>query len=198
MAEKSGKKIFSHFTMQTMIIAAALVLLFIAAAVRFGNYLGDRPEPPVSAAAADTYTVEVKGAMEEPGVYEVPAGSRVDDVLALVQLSDDAATGSLNRAAFVSDGSELVIAAEGDSAAESGIYYGTDENDGTAITSLVNINTAGLAELETLPGIGPVKAQAIIDHREKDGAFLTKEQIMNVSGIGQATYNKLEGYISVD
>ncbi|MBQ1501868.1 MAG: helix-hairpin-helix domain-containing protein, partial [Firmicutes bacterium] len=49
-----------------------------------------------------------------------------------------------------------------------------------------------------LPGIGPVKAQAIIDHREKDGAFLTKEQIMNVSGIGQATYNKLEGYICVD
>ncbi len=63
--------------------------------------------------------------------------------------------------------------------------------------ALVNINTAGLTELETLNGIGSSKAQAIIDYRTQNGAFATIEEIMNVSGIGQATFNNIKDFITV-
>ena len=63
---------------------------------------------------------------------------------------------------------------------------------------IININSADAEELQTLSGIGPVKAQAIIDHRDSYGNFVTKKQIMDVSGIGEATYEKLEAYICVE
>lgn len=62
----------------------------------------------------------------------------------------------------------------------------------------INLNTASLAELDKLPGIGPVKAQAIIDYRNAKGGFAKKSEIVNVSGIGQATYEKIKGMIMVD
>ena len=63
---------------------------------------------------------------------------------------------------------------------------------------MININTAGAEELQMLSGIGPAKASAIISYREKNGNFLTKEQIMNVSGIGQGTFDKIKDNISVE
>ncbi len=68
----------------------------------------------------------------------------------------------------------------------------------TSADGLINLNTATLAELDKLPGIGPAKAQAIIDYRDKKGGFTKKSQIKNVSGIGDATYEKIEGMITVE
>lgn len=73
-----------------------------------------------------------------------------------------------------------------------------EEKKGANTQSLINLNTASLAELDKLPGIGPAKAQAIIDYRNAKGGFKKTSQIMNVSGIGQATYDKIKGMITVD
>jgi competence protein ComEA len=67
----------------------------------------------------------------------------------------------------------------------------------TITTELVNINTASIAELDTLPGIGPTTAQKIIDYREQNGPFVSIEDIVNVSGIGPASYERLKDLITV-
>lgn len=75
--------------------------------------------------------------------------------------------------------------------------YAAEKAEDTADTGLININTAGRAELESLPGIGPAIADAIISYREERGFFETKEEIMDVSGIGRAKFNAVSGLISV-
>ncbi len=72
------------------------------------------------------------------------------------------------------------------------------QSAGKPIANLININTASAAELETLPGVGPSKAAAIINYREENGPFRAVSEIQNVSGIGPATYAKLKGQITVE
>jgi competence protein ComEA len=74
----------------------------------------------------------------------------------------------------------------------------TTSQKSSSVSSLININSASNAQLDTLPGIGPTKAQAIIDYRNSSGKFITIEDIMKVSGIGQATFDKMKSLITVD
>jgi len=202
------KRKWNFPSMRTIILAVALIMLFFAAGARFGKYMGGEQMLPAIDESAAVYSVDVKGAVMQSGIYTVPAGSRVEDLLEAVELAPDAAPELLNRAAPITDGSELIVpVSEGNidwnavASDKGGAYYGKQESSSSessaAFSGVININTAGVDQLDLLPGIGPTKAQAIIDHRNDHGNFITKEQIMNVSGIGQATYDKIKDNITV-
>ncbi len=140
-------------------------------------------QPPPEAAPI---TVHITGAVVSPGIHQIPDGSRVGDAIeaagGFLPLADQE---NLNLAALVEDGSKINV--EKRNSAEGG--------SGGA---RVNINTASLEELDTLPGIGPSTAQAIIDHRQQFGYFQRTDEIMNVSGIGPSTYERIEDLITVE
>ncbi|MDH3944451.1 MAG: helix-hairpin-helix domain-containing protein [Anaerolineae bacterium] len=146
------------------------------------------PSPP-------PLTVHVEGAVAQPGVYALPPGSRLRDAVeAAGGLLPDADPARLNLAAFLSDGQRITVPLIGQEPAEPLTAANPDGQPG----ALVNINTAALAELEDLPGIGPVKAQAIIDHRTIYGPFESIEEIMQVPGIGPATFDLIQDLITVE
>lgn len=133
--------------------------------------------------------VDVAGAVPRPGVYELPPGSRVKDaVQAAGGFLAEADRSAVNLAAPLEDGQKLQIPfLPGAQAA------GVPPTPEPA--QLININTATLEELMTLPGIGPTLAQRIIDYRETYGDFYFIEDIMNVSGIGPATFENIKDLI---
>ena len=154
--------------------------------------------------------VHICGAVNRPGVYTFPEGSRVcDAVEAAGGLSEDAAESLLNQAALLSDGLQIVVPtleeAEGLSrqTASSGIFSSDISGAGSAAggeeagNGLVNINTATLEELMTLPGIGQTRAEAIVAYRDEQGGFQSIEDIMNVSGIKEGSFAKLKDRITV-
>ena len=156
------------------------------------------------------WMVHICGAVNRPGVYTFPEGSRVcDAVEAAGGLSEDAAESLLNQAALLSDGLQIVVPtleeAEGLSrqTASSGIFSSDISGAGSAAggeeagNGLVNINTATLEELMTLPGIGQTRAEAIVAYRDEQGGFQSIEDIMNVSGIKEGSFAKLKDRITV-
>lgn len=160
--------------------------------------------------------VHVDGAVASPGVYELAGDDpRVGDaVKAAGGLTGEADTSTINLAAKVTDGSkvhvpvagEAVVApsgATGQTAADAsatGSQAGTSSDGGSGDSSpggLVNINTATADELDSLPGIGPSTAQAIVEDRQRNGPFSSPEDLMRVSGIGEKKFAKLRGSICV-
>ena len=144
---------------------------------------------------ADEFCVHVCGCVNSPGVYFLAAGSRVyQAVEAAGGLTDEAAGWYINQAAYVSDGEQIYIPSEEE--AESGdvasAAAGQEDDD-----DLININTATAEELTELSGIGESKAAAIIAYREENGDFSSIEEIMNVSGIGEGTYEQFKDKIKV-
>ena len=139
--------------------------------------------------------VHVAGAVVNPGVYSLPLGSRVEDAVAAAGGTTAAADAqALNLAAFLQDGSRVyvpfIVTPEADtsrSAPELAIPN----------SQLININTATTDELDKLPDIGPVTAQAIIDYRNQNGLFARIQDIDKVPGIGPATYEKIKDLITV-
>lgn len=147
-------------------------------------------------------TVHVAGAVASPGLYTVAEGARVQDAVdAAGGLAKDAAPDAINLARPLQDGEQVVIPTKDQVAhgmpAVGGGEGQSDATGGAATTPLVNINTAGLAELDELPGVGPATAQAIIDEREANGSFASAEDIQRVSGIGEKKYEKLKDSICV-
>jgi competence protein ComEA len=140
--------------------------------------------------------VDVRGEVLRPGVYQFPPGSRLEDAIqAAGGFTLKAVRTEMNLAALLLDGQQIIVPAQ-----SSGRVIG-DPNPGSDAPALpgelININTATLEELDSLPGIGPVLAQSIIDYRTDNGDFLALEEIMNVSGIGQATFDAMQGLITV-
>lgn len=138
--------------------------------------------------------IHVSGAVAKPAVYTLPAGSRAHTAvesaggaLATANLS------AINLARVLTDGEQLHIAAMGETAPPAGAPTGS----GQARGGTVNINTASQSELETLPGIGPTRARAIIAHRTQHGPFARIEDIQNVTGIGEKTFESLKSLIRV-
>ncbi|MBB4825785.1 competence protein ComEA [Sporosarcina luteola] len=142
--------------------------------------------------------VDVKGAVNYPGVYALSDEDRlIDAIEAAGGYLPNADSRLLNHAMKLKD--ELVIyvpevgeVLEGLPANTIGSERESSREDGT-----VNINTASEQELLTIPGIGPSKAAAIIQYREEHGQFPTEEALMKVSGIGQKTFEKLESFITI-
>ncbi|RTR35345.1 hypothetical protein EKG37_05560 [Robertmurraya yapensis] len=138
--------------------------------------------------------VDVKGAVQNPGVYKATTGDRVIDVIERAGGITEAANGEVvNLAMRVTD--EMVIyvplIGEETESVAGVVSPGGGESD------KININKATATELETLSGIGPAKSAAIIEYRETNGPFQTIEDIMSISGFGEKTFEKLKESISV-
>lgn len=139
--------------------------------------------------------VDVAGWVRRPGVYEFAPGDRVIDA---VRRAGGARRGadltSLNLAAPLADGTQIVVARPG-ATAPGGV--GSTGTGTTGPTTLINVNTAGETELETLPGVGPVTAAAIIDYRTQNGPFATVDDLIDVSGIGPSTLEQIRPFATV-
>jgi competence protein ComEA len=164
---------------------------------------------PVTLQPAPTETdiplllVHIAGAVKAPGVYELPPGSRLRDALqAAGGVKKGADTQHLNQAARLEDGQYLFVPyLEIDliipSAVPQEIPVLPGRSSEINIDGPVNINTATQEALETLPGVGPVIAQRIIEYRQANGPFQTIEDIQKVKGIGTKTFEKMQGLITV-
>ncbi len=145
--------------------------------------------------------VDIAGGVNQPGVYQLAAGAIVEDAIdAAGGLSDLADTNeiarNINRAALVTDHSKIYIPRQGDNQ----IVYTNPTPysyaDTPAISSKININTADANELDTLPGIGPVTAQRIIDYRLQNGQFSSTDELKNVPGISDGKFDDLKDLIT--
>ena len=146
-------------------------------------------EPTPSAA---TVVVDVDGRVRRPGVVELADGSRVIDAIKKAGgLAHRGDAGALNLAEVLIDGQQIVVPAVGQTPTGVSAIPGTSPGVVTptpGLTASVSINSAAEAELETLPGIGPVLAAAIVEWRTQNGGFTSVEQLQEVSGIGPATF----------
>lgn len=149
--------------------------------------------------AATTLVVHVAGAVVAPGVYELAVGSRVVDAVgAAGGLAPPADPGRLNLAAPLADGERVYVLALGEDVAPvAPVADGAGASAGTAGAGPVNLNSADEAALDSLPGVGPATAKAIIDHRAKIGRFGSIEQLLDVPGIGDAKLDALRDLVTV-
>ena len=194
--------------------AAVLVLVALIAAVGVGALVWHgrpRPEPipppgvltgpdPVApagpSASATALVVAVTGRVRHPGVVTVPAGARVIDALkAAGGPLPGADLALLNLARKVADGELVVVGVPGP--APAGPAAGGTSAGGAPAGSPVDLNTATLAELETLPGVGPVLAQRILDRRTEHGPFASVDQLADVPGIGESRLAQLRDLVRV-
>ena len=145
-----------------------------------------------------TVFVEVKGAVVSPGVYELPADARVKNVLDVAVLSENADLLTVNQSAKLTDEMVVYIPYEGEIDDETAVKTFSTAAKENVAAGQVNINTASIAELTTLNGIGEKKAQAILTYREEQGLFTTLEEIKNIPGIGDKTFENLKPYITIN
>lgn len=154
------------------------------------------------ASAVTEVYVDVDGAVASPGVYRLKDGARVSQAIdAAGGLTAEADVTGLNRASKVADGQKIYVPKVGE---QQTVTAGGGADGGAVVTSgandaagLVNINTASVAELQTLSGIGPSMAQSIIDERTKNGPFASVDDLMRVSGIGEKKLAKIKDCICV-
>lgn len=143
---------------------------------------------------ADEVVVDVAGKVRRPGIVRLPAGSRVVDALEAaggprrgVDLS------GLNLARVLTDGEQVLVGQPAPAGPAAGAAPGATPAGG----ALVNLNTATQAELETLPGVGPVTATSILDWRLEHGAFSNVDELLEVSGIGDATLAEIAPHVTL-
>jgi len=153
--------------------------------------------------------VHVLGAVAQPGIYSLPTKSRVQDAIeAAGGLLPMANAQALNLAAFLQDAEQVVVPTQVPSPSPTQAYSNpqsapqpSQDNQPpppkSTTTVLININTASIEELDTLPGIGPVTAEKIIAYREEHGPFPTIEAILDVSGIGPVKFEGMKDLITV-
>ena len=196
-------KVLSVIALAAVIVATWMVMQARTVPLAAPSQTPAWTVPPVPATSAPPWLVHVVGAVAHPGVVSVPAGARVIDAIqAAGGFTQDADPANLNLAAMLVDGCQIVIGtrdqpqgelrqgANGD--AQAG---GTSSSGGAGTT--INLNQATEAELDTLPGVGPVTAQAILTWREKNGPFTAITQLQEVDGIGPKTYAQIEPYVSI-
>ncbi len=147
--------------------------------------------------------VDIGGEVKSPGVYEVNEGTRLFQLIEKAGgLTDEADIDVINRAETVYDGQKILIASYDETeaaakTAKSDADKNTYELQNSAADERVNINTADSVTLQTIPGIGPSKADRIIEYRNSEGRFNKIEDIKNISGIGDKTFESIKKYITV-
>lgn len=143
---------------------------------------------------SETIKIYIVGQVQEPGVIEVPSDCRLNEAVEMAGgFLPDADLLKINLAIRVQDEGMYIIPKIGEESSEFDPSVMGLQDGGTK----VNINTADQAQLETLPRIGPVTAKKIIDYREQNGAFKMKEDLMNIPGIGEKTFEGLKDLIAV-
>jgi len=165
----------------------------------------------------ELYYVDVKGAVNQPGVYALEVGKRVKDAIEIAGgLRDDADTSLINLARVIFDEMVVVIYTRDEvirsntkfeintsvndaykNVSDNNVDNVGDDSSSDDVNKLININTASIDELVSLSGIGQSKAEAIISYREENGNFSTIEDILNVSGIGSSVFEKIKNDITV-
>ncbi|WP_026693933.1 helix-hairpin-helix domain-containing protein [Peribacillus kribbensis] len=203
-------------------IIGSVVLLFLALAVFKGGLPGgeqkhaeleslddkplqmakeDLPADKQEQAPPGDIMVDVKGAVQKTGVYKALPGERVIDIITKAGgFKPKADKDKVNLAQAVSDQMVIFvpeIGAEIPGGMGSSVAAAGPVSDSQSGGAKVNINSADLEELQTLTGIGPSKAQAIMDYRNKNGSFKSPEDLKNISGIGEKTFEKIKDMIAV-
>lgn len=144
-------------------------------------------------------TVDVKGAVKKPGVYQLKSSSRVHDALLKAGgMTDEADLKSINQAQKLVDEAVVYVAKVGENVVDVTTNTSTSSATSQAKSGLVNLNTATEADFQTISGIGQKRAQDIIAYREANGKFKSVDDLKNVTGIGAKTLEKLKEYVTVD
>lgn len=188
-------------------VALGVAAFVVVALMLWGRGATARIAPPASAPsagsaalAAPTPTpavfVDVAGAVRAPGLYTLPAGARVADALTAARGPRPRADlTTLNLAQVVVDGTKIVVPRRGQRTAEAAQPSGAAPQPSGP--PLVSLSTADQAALETVPGIGPVTALAILAYRDRAGGFSSIDQLLEVDGIGPTTLEQIRPYLSV-
>ena len=143
----------------------------------------------------DLITVDVKGAVKSPGIYDLPVGSRINDAVQKAGgLTDNADSKSINLAQRISDEALVYVPTKEETTSQEAHSNASNTKD----NKKVNLNKASLEELKQVKGLGGKRAQDIIDHRETNGKFKSVDDLKKVSGIGAKTVEKLKEYVTVD
>lgn len=180
--------------------AIVIVLLALSVTVAIGVFRGavapvesvQVDDAEVTGAPAQEIFVHVSGAVADPGLYVLTEGARVlDAVAAAGGFAAGAAQDAVNLARPLSDGEQLVVAKVGESPPPGAV------SDAPAGDGRVNLNTAGLADLDTLPRIGPAMAQRILDWRKANGRFTSVEDLLAVPGIGDKMLEALRDLVTI-
>ncbi len=204
-------------------VVAMVVLVVVVGAISLAWVFTSRPQPltvqdnPVTAtstAAPSTVpsgasggtggevVVDVAGKVKHPGLYHLKPGSRVDDALKVAGGAlRGVSTLNLNRAAKLTDGEQIVVGLDAAAAPAPAGSAGAAAVGGAGAaaaggTGKVSLNTADLAALDALPGVGPVLAQHILDWRTTHGSFSKVDQLQDVSGIGPSKYAALKDLVA--
>jgi competence protein ComEA len=154
-------------------------------------------DAPVAASASPSpevvILVDVAGWVRRPGVYEFEEGARVIDAIdAAGGARSGALLESLNLAAPLADGIQILVPRQGETVAPP-----ASGGSVAGVGGLINVNTAAATELEELPGVGEVIGQAIVDYRTENGPFTSVDQLLDVSGIGDATLENIRDLVTV-
>ena len=139
--------------------------------------------------------VEIKGEVVKPDVYLLDEGSIIKDLIDIADgLTDEADISNINRAKELSNHELIIIYNINDEERENTNYALENDNESN---NIININTATESELQSIPGVGEVKAKSIIIYREKNGGFKKIEEIKSVDGIGEKTFEKIKEFIKL-
>lgn len=186
---------------RTPVIIALLLIIVAGLGVLLSRRIGGKgpieivlasptPPPPI--------VVYISGAVQRSGVYTLASSARAADLIAAAGgPADNADLIRTNLAARLSDGQHLHVPAVGETVASGSPSPSSTSRPPTA-TSVINLNSATAAELEVLDGIGPARAQAIIDYRQRNGPFKAVDDLLKVSGIGPVTLERLRSRVSVE
>ena len=159
---------------------------------------GESSDQVISSQDSPFVMVDIKGAVQKPGVYQLPKDARVKDALAQAGgATKEADLRQLNLASKLQDEMAVYIPAAGEEIPPSSPVSSISSSGTSNDQPLVNINTANTDELQTLNGIGPSKASAIVSYREENGLFQTVEDLGQVSGIGEKSLEKIKAQITV-
>ena len=192
------KEIYSEFTPRTLkalvvslgvvgfIVYVATSSLMPAQKVFVQNTTGTKS---VNVSSARIY-VDVAGEVRKPGIYQLDSGARVFDVVLLAGgFTNKANQASVNLARTLTDGEQLIVANKS--------QQGFGSSSSNPASMLISLNQASETELEQLPGVGPALAGRMIDWRSANGGFKTKEDLLNVAGIGDKLFAQIKDKVSL-
>ncbi|ERI07961.1 comEA protein [Aneurinibacillus aneurinilyticus ATCC 12856] len=166
------------------------------AARRMGEPEAERKTDNAPSAGSISIVVDVKGAVVKPGVYALPRDARVYQAIGMAGgLLPEADAKQVNGAQLLQDGTMLYVPLKGEASAPT--TAGSMMNAPAAEEGKINLNTATSEQLQTIPGIGPGKADAILQYREEHGPFKTVDELTGVSGIGAKTVEKMKSKLFV-